>query len=277
MKQEDFTWKTADGMNLFWHLSAPEAEPRGVIVLVHGLGEHCLRYQHVAEKFVAAGYALLGFDHRGHGRSDGVRGHIASYDLVMGDIQHFLDEAAARFPGKPRFIYGHSMGGNFTLYFLLNKKPNLAGAIVTSPGLAVAKPVSPVTLLLGKIMYKLNPSMKLSNGLDRSGLSRDPNVEKVYSADPLVHGFISARLALDMLNNGQWIIAHANELALPLLLMQGSADRLVNPPSTAQFAASVKRPDFTFKMWDGFYHELHNEPEKDQVIQMMVDFLNQHS
>lgn len=278
MKQEEFTWKTNDEMTLYAHLWEPDGDIRGAVVLVHGLGEHCMRYQHVAEKFTSAGYALLGFDHRGHGKSEGKRGHIASYNAVMGDIQHQLDVVAKRYPGKPLFLYGHSMGGSFTLYFLLTRKPStLAGAIVTSPGLAVAKPVAPATLFLGKMMSRINPSMQMSNGLDRTGLSRDPEVDKIYSADPLVHGFISAKLAIDMLANGQWMVEHASEVSVPLLLMQGSADRLVSPSTTEKFAAQIKRSDFTFKMWNDFYHELHNEPEKETILQTMVDWLKQRS
>lgn len=276
MKQEEYTWKSKDGMNLYVHLWAPDGDVRGAIVLVHGLGEHCMRYQHVAEKFTNAGYAVLGFDHRGHGRSEGKRGHISSYDAVMDDIQHQFDEIAKLYPKKPLFLYGHSMGGSFSLYFLLTRKPTLAGAIVTSPGLAVAKPLPPATVFLGKVMSRLNPSMQMSNGLDRSGLSRDPQVIQVYTNDPLVHGFISAKLGMDMLSNGQWMVEHAAEVSVPLLLMQGSADRLVSPPTTEKFASRVTRPDFTFKMWDGYYHELHNEPEKEEILQTMIDWLNQH-
>ncbi|MDP3450354.1 MAG: alpha/beta hydrolase, partial [Anaerolineaceae bacterium] len=178
------------------------------------------------------------------------------------------------FPGLPVFIYGHSLGGNLTLYYCLTQNPQIKGAIVTSPGLATAAPVPPVKLALGKLMYNLMPAMQMDNGLLRSGLSRDPEVEKIYSNDPLVHPKISARLALDLINNGKFIIDHAAEFPIPLLLMQGTGDYIVNPPMTKTFANAAPLSKITFKEWDGYYHELHNEPEKAQVLKTITDWLD---
>jgi alpha-beta hydrolase superfamily lysophospholipase len=273
MKQNEFTWKTNDGLNIQAVEWIPEVKIKAVVALVHGVGEHALRYQYVAQKFTDAGYLLSGFDLRGHGRSEGPRGHAPSYDALMDDINKSIDEATTKHPGLPLFLYGHSLGGNLVLYFSITRKADVKGAIVTSPGLGTAEPVKGATLALGKIMYKLMPTFKINNGLDRSGLARDPEVERKYSSDPLVHPFISARLGLDFLESGQFILNNADKIHWPLLVMQGSADRLVSPDLTRQFAGRAPKELVTYKEWEGYYHELHNEPEKDQVIQVMLDWL----
>jgi len=274
MQHSEFNWTTPDNVKLYGQEWKPEGKQKAAIAMVHGLGEHSGRYEHVAEAFTQAGFSLTAFDLRGHGKSEGVRGHAPSYAAIMEDITHNIELAKEHFPGMPVFIYGHSLGGNLTLYYCLTQKPQLKGAIVTSPGLATAAPVPPVKLALGKLMYNLMPALQMDNGLLRSGLSRDPEVEKKYSADPLVHPKISARLALDLINNGKYIVDHASEFPIPLLLMQGAGDYIVNPPMTKKFANSAPLAKITFKEWDGFYHELHNEPEKAQVLKTMTDWLD---
>ncbi|MHC1740894.1 MAG: lysophospholipase [Anaerolineaceae bacterium] len=275
MPQIEYSWKTKDGLNLYAKEWKPEGKVKAVVALVHGLGEHIGRYDHVAEAFGKAGYAMVGFDQRGHGKSDGVRGHEKSYEAIMDDITQNIENAKARYPGLPVFLYGHSLGGNLVLYYCLTRKPELKGVIATSPGLATAEPLPPALLAMSKILYHLGPSMQIKNGLDLSGLSRDPQVAEKYTADPLVHPFISPRLAMDMLNAGQYSIAHAAEFPLPLLLMQGTADRLVNPKKTKEFALAAPLSKITFKEWEGHYHELHNEPDKADVIQTMIAWLDQ--
>jgi len=274
MQHIEYYWTTSDNVKLYGQEWKPEGKQKAAIAMVHGLGEHSGRYEHVAEAFTQAGFSLTAFDLRGHGKSEGVRGHAPSYATLMEDITHNIDLAKEHFPGIPVFIYGHSLGGNLTLYYCLTQKPQLKGAIVTSPGLATAAPVPPVKLALGKLMYNLMPALQMDNGLLRSGLSRDPEVEKKYSADPLVHPKISARLALDLINNGKFIVDHAAEFPIPLLLMQGAGDYIVNPPMTKKFANAAPLAKITFKEWDGFYHELHNEPEKAQVLKTMTDWLD---
>lgn len=274
MQHSEYNWTTPDNVKLYGQEWKPEGKQKAAIVMVHGLGEHSGRYEHVAEAFTQAGYSLTAFDLRGHGKSEGIRGHAPSYAAIMEDITHNVDLAKEHFPGMPVFLYGHSLGGNLTLYYCLTQNPQIKGAIVTSPGLATAAPVPPVKLALGKLMYNLMPAMQMDNGLLRSGLSRDPEVEKIYSNDPLVHPKISARLALDLINNGKFIIDHAAEFPIPLLLMQGTGDYIVNPPMTKTFANAAPLSKITFKEWDGYYHELHNEPEKAQVLKTITDWLD---
>jgi acylglycerol lipase len=266
MRHTKYNLTTQDNLKLYVQEWSPEGAVKGSLMLVHGLGEHSGRYAHVAEALTSKGYSLTAFDLRGHGKSEGIRGHATSYPALMNDITQNINLVREHFPGSPIFLYGHSIGGNFVLYYCLTQKTDIKGAIVTAPALGTANPVPLVKLTLGKLLYNLLPSTQMDNGLDRSGLSRDPEVEKKYSSDPLVHPKVSARLALDTLNNGRFIIDHAHEFPIPLLMMQGSADRIVSLSLTSKI---------TFKEWEGCYHELHNEPEKQEVLKFIADWLDQ--
>jgi alpha-beta hydrolase superfamily lysophospholipase len=266
---------TPEGTRLYAVEWLPEFTPTGTIVLVHGLGEHAGRYRHVAEFLSRAGYAIQSFDQRGHGKSPGARGHIPSYEAAMDDIQFFIQLALQKHPGLPLFLYGHSLGGSMVLYYGFTRPTGLlTGIISTSPGLAPAVPPSAATMLAGKVMSKIAPSFALKNGLDLSGISHDPSVQIAYVQDPLVHPTVSAALGMEILNNGQWMLNQKREYPLPLLLFQGTADRLVNPQATIQFAQQISG-NVVFKAWEGGYHELHNEPEREVVLQSIADWMKQ--
>ncbi len=275
MEHREQMLKTAAGTSIYTQEWVPD-QAKAAVVLVHGLGEHSGRYAHVAGAFNRAGYAVLAMDLPGHGKTGGPLGHIPSYDLVMNLISQMVEEAKRRYPEKPVFVYGHSMGGNLVLYYGLKCNPEIAGIICTSPGLGTAEPVPAWKTLMGKLLYNMAPTMQMANGLDVTGLSHDQKVIDAYVADPLVHNKISTRLGIDMLSNGAWILAHAGEFPhIPLLLMQGSQDRIVNPALTKQFAEKTSA-DLTFIMWEGGYHEMHNEPQKAEVIQTMTDWMDRH-
>jgi alpha-beta hydrolase superfamily lysophospholipase len=240
---------------------------------VHGLGEHSGRYGHVAEAFGKQGYATLAFDQRGHGKTPGRRGYAPSYDAFLDDIARLIEEAAKRYPDLPRFLYGHSLGGNFVINFALRRKPGLNGAIATSPALKPGFDPPSLKVALGKIMALVWPTFTMPNGLDLQGLSRDPNVIQDYTSDPLVHDRISARLGTDILKTGRWALEQAAGFPLPLLLMHGSADRLTSAQASCEFA-KMAGERCTLKIWEGFYHELHNEPEKEEVLVFLIDWMN---
>ena len=271
MKLTDVTWTSTDGLPLVGRCWEPEGEPQAVVCLVHGLGEHCGRYGHVAAALNDAGYAVLACDKRGHGRSGGKRGYIPSYEALMADIDLLLAQAAQRFPGKPRFLYGHSLGGNEVLNYALRRKPALAGVVSTSPGLRTAFQPPALQLAAGRLMNRLWPAFTLPNGLELAAISRDPAVVAAYQADPLVHDRLSARLGVSLLEAGEWAIANAGQFPLPLLLMHGTADRLTSHEASREFAANA--PNCTLKLWDGLYHETHNEPEKEEVIGIIIEWL----
>lgn len=276
MQQRFFEIQTKDGLKLHAVEWKPDIEPKAAILLIHGIGEHTGRYQHVAQTLTDAGFSITGFDLRGHGQSEGIRGHSPSYDAFMEDINTGLKIVRETQPGKPVFLYGHSLGGNLTLYYSVTQKSLPSGAIVTSPALGVTVPIPPVKIFLGKIMYSLFPTFQMKNGLDPNDLARDTKVGEAYTADPLVHPYTTARLGLDLLNSGNYIIEHAANIQMPILLMQGTSDKLVSPELTKKFADLAPAKFVTYKEWQGYYHELHNEPEKADVLKVMIDWLNSH-
>jgi acylglycerol lipase len=276
----DFTRQTTDGLSLYFQGWEPESRPGAVVCLVHGLGEHSGRYAYVAAALNQAGYALLGFDLRGHGRSGGSRGHSPTRTAMLDDVDQLLVEAAARYSGRPRFLYGHSLGGGLVLCHALRccspegRDPrDVAGVIATGPTLRTAFAPPAWKQAVGKVTYNLLPAMSMPNGLDRSALSRDPQVVERYSNDPLVHDRVSARLGMDLLRDGECALARSAQFPVPLLLMHGSADRITSPEASREFA---QRSDgkCTLKVWDGLYHEIHNEPEKEQVLEYMIRWLD---
>jgi alpha-beta hydrolase superfamily lysophospholipase len=273
MQHFEFAWQTEDGLRLYAQGWQPETEPKGVVCLVHGLGEHSGRYAHLAAFLNQAGYALLAFDLRGHGQSEGQHGHTPSYDALLDDIAHLLDEAAGRYPDHSRFLYGHSLGGNLVINYALRRRPKLAGVIATGPLFRPAFEPPAWKLTLARIMYNLWPTLAMSNELDRQVLSRDPAVVRAYNEDPLVHDRLTPRLTMDMLQAGLWSMEHAAEFPLPLLLMHGSDDRLTSAQASREFAAQAGEV-CTLKIWDGFYHEIHNEPEQGLVFGYLLEWLN---
>jgi acylglycerol lipase len=254
----------------------PDQTPIARVLLVHGLGEHSGRYAHVGEYFTKAGIALTGFDLLGHGKTDGQRGHADSYDDFCLEIDHFIHELVISQPSVPVFLYGHSLGGLIVLYYLLNKKPqNIKGAISTSPGLVPGYPIPAWKTILGNALYTLIPRFSMSNGLPLDGISHDKAVVDAYKADKLTHPSISARMGMDLIRNGQQISQRANEIQLPLLLMVGRDDYLINVKAVITFGQNAGNLT-TLKVWDGGYHELHNEFFKVDVIQTMVDWISKN-
>jgi alpha-beta hydrolase superfamily lysophospholipase len=276
MTDTELTLKSNDSLTLIGRQWTPAAAARGVVTLIHGIGEHVGRYSHVAAALNQAGYAMLGYDLRGHGRSEGRRGFTPSYDAYLDDIDLFLGEARARFPGKPIFLYGHSLGGNLVLFYGLQRKPELAGVVASSPQLRLAFKPPAWKTTMGRLMFNLWPGFSMPSGLELAALSRDPEVVRAYAADPLVHDRVSARLGIGLIDVGNWLLDHAAEWSLPLLVFAGNADRLTSSEASREFAAKV-RGDFTLKIWDGLYHETHNEPEQSDVIGLMVRWIQDHT
>jgi len=272
MQTFEWSWKSRDGLDMAALGWKPEI-PKAVVVLVHGHGEHINRYQHVAEAFVQAGYAMQAFDLRGHGKSAGQRGHTPEYDNLMNDIADFIGDAQKRYPGLPIFLYGHSMGGNQVINYVLRSPQGLKGVIATGPWLKLAFDPPAAQLMLAKLLNNVVPAFSLASGLSQNSLSRDPQVVSKYAADPLAHDKISVRLYTGMYTHGLTALERASELKIPMLLMHGSSDKLTSAQASKEFAAKAGKL-VTLRIWDGFYHEIHNEPEKVEVIRAMIDWMD---
>jgi acylglycerol lipase len=278
MKTFEANWKSKDGIDFFVRGWEPDHKPKAVVALVHGLGEHTGRYEHVAKAMTEAGYVLVGFDLRGHGKSSGIRGHFPSLDAVMQDIKDFFTFLTMRYPDLPQFLYGHSLGGLLVLTYALKNKPNLKGVIATGAGLRSQIHDQKLKVIMAKVLGSIAPTTLLSSGLDNTMLSRDPAVIKAYNNDPLVHDRISLGFGKAGLNATDYAWEHAEEFSVPLLIMHGAADLNTYPHGSADFSklAAKNNKDITLKLWEDMYHEVHNEPEKEQVIKYMIDWLDRH-
>ena len=259
------------GETAFYRFEAA-GEPRSVILLVHGLGEHAGRYKAWAERFNERQVTLLAFDLPGHGHTPGRRGVIPSPEKVYDTIDSILGEAAMSFPGVPLFIYGHSLGGGIVLNHLIRRKPSVTGAIVTSPWVILSETPPPLKVFLAKAAGTLMPGLTQSSGLKTEYLSRDPEIVKAYRSDPLVHGQISAGLYLWMSSAAEETLARAHEITVPLLLAHGRNDMITSPSGSVQVAGQA--PKATLKLWNEGYHELHNDPLKQDHFDFITEWMD---
>lgn len=278
MKSFASQWQGNDGLTFFVQGWEPENPPKALVALVHGLGEHTGRYAHVGEVLTKSGYTIVGFDLRGHGKSSGARGHFPSLDKVMVDIKEFMNFLAQHDSGLPRFLYGHSLGGLLALSYAIQYGTGLKGIIVTGAGLRSALQEQKAKVAMVKLLGSLMPAITIYSGLDPTTLSRDSNVVQSYVNDMLVHYNTSLGFGKSALNAIDLCFARAKELVPPLLIMHGTADKVTYPTGSEGFARLVREADrdVTLKLWDGLYHELHNEPEKAEVLKFMTEWLDQH-
>ena len=275
MEISEWTWESFDGLDMYARGWAPQGKPKAAIILVHGLGEHVVRYDHVAAALTKKGYAMLGFDLRGHGKSGGPRGHSPSNEAFMQDIDSMLKQSEVRYPGICQFLYGHSLGGTLVLNYILCRQPVLAGAVVTAPALRSPVLEQKIKAMLAKVLGTLLPSITFPSGLDANMLSHNPEVVDRYKQDPLVHDRGTLGLGKGQLEMIPWIFEHARDLNIPLLLMHGTEDKISYIRGSREFAQKAG-DKVTLKEWNGMYHEIHNEPEKQQVFAYMLDWLGKH-
>jgi alpha-beta hydrolase superfamily lysophospholipase len=272
----NFEFKAATGERIYVREWLPEGEIKGVIALVHGIGEHGGRYDHMAIWYAKQGLATLALDYFGHGKSEGIRGYIPSYEQVLDLLGDFLNEVKRRHPEIPVVMYGHSLGGNFTSNFVLKRKPDIAGVVLSAPWLRLAFKPNPFEVALARMVINIYPKFTQKNGLDMDALSRDPEVAKRYIADPDVHYMVGPAIFLGGEAGGEYALAHSRDFEVPTLLMHGSMDRLTSYEASAEMAEKNKDFDhFTWKSWNGFYHELHNEPEKEEVFEYVLGWVNE--
>lgn len=275
MKTFEWEWKSLDGLTMHAKGWAPEKKPKAIICLVHGHGEHIGRYEHVGAAFTDAGYALLGFDLRGHGKSGGPRGHSPSFEAFLRDIDDFIREAKSRYPDAPRFLYGHSLGGLLTLSYALNRKNlDVRGLIISSPGLRTALHEQKAKVMLAKALGVMTPTVTIASGLNAEHISRDPQVVKAYINDPLVHDKMTLGFGRAALQVTSSIFEQVGQLSVPMLLAYCSGDKLTYPRGSEEFASLAPKGLVTLKKFEGLYHEPHNEPEKADVFKTYIAWLD---
>ena len=255
----------------FWsEVDAPEA----VVVLIHGFGEHSGRYlQQVVPFFNRHRFCVMGFDLVGHGRTSGRRGHCSGYEQLMGLVGHAVQSARRHCPDTPLLLFGHSMGGNLALNFVLRGYGSPEGLIASSPYLRLAFRPPAWKWNLGKVLQKLAPSVTFPAGLDPKGISRDPAEVRAYTSDPLVHDRVSPNYSFPVIEAGEWAVANAGSLRVPALILHGAADPIIDPQGSRDF--HEKAPGTNLVVIPGGYHELHHDLDRDRYFEAIDTWLGQ--
>ena len=270
-------FKSFDGLDLNLHLWETMQPPKGIVQVVHGLSEHIERYAHVAEFLNRHHYHTIGHDHRGHGLSEGERVFVKDFEEYTMDLHKIHEFIQKRYPNLPHFIFGHSMGGLISVKYLIDFQPECKGIILTGPALKISREFSPILQKVVSFLGVIYPRLKTQK-LDLSYISRDPEVIKKSQADPLVYRQgIKAGIAKAMLEATMEVQAKLNTFNYPFMVMQGTADRLVDPEGARMLFDMARSSDKSKKYYEGLYHEIFNEPEKDIVFKDIVEWLDQRS
>ncbi len=264
------------GQQLAGQLWSPPQSPKAVMILVHGHGEHAGRYAAMADFLTQAGIAVVGIDQFGHGNTSGKKGHAPSFAAMLDSIEAQVQEASQRFPGIPLFLYGHSMGGALVTNFVLQRKPHVQGAVLSSPWLRLALKPSNIQLMIGNIAKRLAPALTQPSKLNAEFISQIPEEVARYRQDPLVHDLISSTVFFGVLEAGEFAMAHAAEWPLPLLAYHGSGDKITSHAATQAFAEAVPG-DKEFISFEGGQHELHHDLQRQQVLATLRDWILAHA
>ena len=269
---------THDGEELYLQAWIPD-EFKAAVLIVHGLAEHSSRYVHVAEDFNQNGYAVYTFDGRGHGKSakGAPDAFYPSIDDYTKDVDSLFAKVKEHAAGKPCFIYGHSMGGLITSYYEITHQPETAGIIVTGPAVAVGDDISPFLIRISKLMSNIAPRLA-TTVLDGNLISRDSKEVEKYDKDPLNYrGGIRARVGAEMLKAIQVVEGGRAKFKSPVLIMHGTADGITAPRGSQALYDGASSADKTLRMWEGLYHEIHNEPEKEEVLAEVVAWMDERA
>ncbi len=265
----DGTFTGSAGDTLVWRAWLPE-DPSAVVVLAHGLHEHCGRYEHVADRLNASGYAVYALDHRGHGRSGGTPANIGSMAGLVDDFHQLRRTAEEAHPGLPLFVLGHSLGGLIAISYVISHGEAGIAGLAVSGTLMDTSSANAVQRVAAPLLGRFTPNLGVVP-LPADAVSRDPDVVRDYEQDPLNHhGKIVARTGAEIMLAVQEAVRRMPELTLPVLAMHGTADRLVPAAASQLVHDSLSSGDKTLKTYDGLYHEIFNEPERDAVLEDLV-------
>ena len=276
MKHQEGYLKGVRDTDIYYQYWLPENEPEAILLVVHGLAEHSGRYMNVVNCLVPSGYAVYGIDHIGHGKSDGKKGYVQRFEDYTITLKKYFDMVREWHPEKPIFLIGHSMGGLISAAYLLKYQDELSGAVLSGPGIKVPDNISQAIIFAGNILSFIMPKAGLVQ-LDAEGVSRDPAVVDAYASDPLVYtGKITARLGAELLKAMRRVTEQAPKIRLPIMIVQGSDDKLVDPSGAQLLYDLASSKDKTIKIYNGFYHEVFNEPEHEIVLNDVKIWIEAH-
>lgn len=266
---------STDGLQLFLRIWHPKQKSLAIINMVHGLGEHGGRYDHWAKRFIQEDIAFAAIDYRGHGLAKGKLGHTSSYELMLDDMKVLLEETNQLFPETPSILYGHSLGGNLVLSYILQRRHSLNGVIVTSPWLRLTSEPPVWKTALARILLSVLPGMTIPNGLNPHDLSHNPEVAKAYTSDPLVHNKISLRLYFDTQKAGHLILQKGIPTNIPVLIAHGSADPITSPLASQELTTLCSK-NVTFRLFKDMFHELHHEQCSSELFILIKNWIQEN-
>ncbi|MDH7446625.1 alpha/beta hydrolase [Aquimarina sp. 2201CG14-23] len=270
MQHEEFFFEYKK-YTLFGQYWMPD-DYKAIVLLVHGMGEHSSRYaDYVVPELLAKQFGVITYDNFGHGKSSGKRGHCPGYASLMEVISMMFYKAKEIEGNTPVFLYGHSMGGNLIINYVLRNKPEITGAIATSPFLRLAFQPPAWKMTIGKLLQKIAPSVTLPSELDVEAISRIPDEVKKYQNDPLIHDKISPNFSFPIIEAGSWAIDHADMLETPMLLVHGTDDKIIDYTGTQDFSKKTSYADLV--LFDKGYHELHNDIDREKLIKTIVNWI----
>jgi acylglycerol lipase len=253
----------------------PAGNPKAVALVVHGMGEHMGRYQHVISTLVERGYAVFAIDHRGHGQSDGTRAHIENFRYYVDDLELLHKTAHESHSTLPLFIVGHSLGALISFHFLLRHQDKVRGAVLSGPAFVVGADTSPILKRLSHFLMKVLPSLPILPATGDNMLSHDPDIDRLWKEDPLTYdGALRVSMGNQIMVSSETAQQRFAEIRLPFLVMHGSEDKMTAPSGSERLYQEAKSEDKTIKIWDGMYHEIFNEVGKERVIRVAADWLD---
>lgn len=259
-----------------WSPSGPDGAVRGRVVLVHGLGEHVGRYRELGAHLASMELAVFGYDQRGHGESKGRRGVLPAFELLLEDLDHVVGRVEREVPGTgPPFLVGHSLGGLVVLRYLQSRRPGLPGAVLVAPWLATALPIPRWKRLARSWLMRLAPDFALPNPMDPDHLTRDPEMQRAFAEDPLVHSRISARLFAEVEAAQTAALEAGPAPEIPLLVLVPGDDPVVEASTTEAYVRSLPG-DVTLVRLRGMRHEPFQELDREEVFQRVGSWIRDH-
>jgi acylglycerol lipase len=266
MKYSEGQFKGAGGLNLYYRCWLPDGEPKAILIIVHGLGEHIGRYVNLVDYLVPRGYAVYGYDQRGHGKSEGVKGYVDRFSDFVDDLNLFFKLVQSRHDSIKTFLMGHSMGSTVAASYTILHQEEFNGLILTGTLLTTPASVNAGTILAARLLSMILPAVGLYV-IDAEAISRDKSVVSAYVNDPLVYrGKIRARLGVEIIKGMKTTKQQISRIKLPILVMHGSADLLSNPKDSEMLCKEASSEDKTLKLYEGYYHEIFNEQGHEQVL-----------
>jgi len=276
MQQKEGNFKGTGNFNLYWRCWLPDGQVKAIILVAHGLGEHISRYNNLANNVVPLGYAVYGLDHQGHGKSEGTRVFVERFQVYLDDLYTLYSMVSKDNPGKKMVLYGHSMGGLIAVDYAVKHQQDLAGLVISAPALKPGESITAATIAMARILSAITPKLGVQ-ALDSTYLSHDKAVVEAYDKDPLVYrGKITARLGSELFTAMKAMGSQMQFITLPLLILQGSEDKLVNQDGAKTLYEKAGSKDKTLKIYEGFYHEVHNEPGNARVFADLEAWLASH-